>query len=123
MLKLGELHQEYFWLATNELHGVDTDMEVIARIYDIASEIAKELHQNEESEFTDDLLRIIYDESYDSYTKRWKDMDRISDRMAAKLRPRHKSIIKSLNESNIILMAQPNFKSKAPANGRFRLRM
>ncbi|MGV7960098.1 hypothetical protein QPK13_02910 [Photorhabdus tasmaniensis] len=123
MLKLGELYQEYFWLATNELHKKKTDDSIIVNIYNIATDIAKELHENESSEFTEDLLRIIYDESYDTYNNRWKDMANLSDRMAKKLVPQHNAIIKRINDENITLMAQPSFISKAPASSRFRFRI
>lgn len=123
MLKLNELYQEYFWLSTNELHKKETNDSIIIDAYNIAIDIAKELPEIDDSEFTEELLRIIYDESYPSYNARWKGMSDLSDRMAKKLIPKNNAIIKKINDTNIALMAKPTFISKAPASPRFRFRI
>ncbi|EGQ7932174.1 hypothetical protein ACCH70_004415 [Vibrio vulnificus] len=122
-LKLNQLYQSYFWFATNELHKKETDDEIYAECHKLANSIAQDLHKNEDSEFTKDLLRIIYDESISSHNERWKAMSELSDRMAAKLTPLHKKLIQELSESNIQLMARSNFVSRAPGSARFRLKV
>ena len=122
-LKLNQLYQSYFWFATNELHRKETSDEIYVECHKIANSIAQDLHKNEESEFTRELLIIIYDESITSHNERWKAMSELSDRMAKKLTPLHRKLIQELNESNIYLMANPDFVSKAPGSARFRLRI
>jgi len=120
-LKLNDLYNWYFWLATNELHKVETSNEVKDTIYDIAIDIAKLLHKNENSEFAEELLKILYDESYETYDQRWKHMSDLSERMGCKTVPKHQEYLKALGNQNITLMAKGSFVPKAPASSRFKL--
>ncbi|PCF97375.1 hypothetical protein [Vreelandella nigrificans] len=122
-LKLNDLYQWYFWLATNELHKKETDDEIITTIHKIAVDIGQELHKNEDSEFTEQLLRILYDESYETYTQRWKEMSSLSEVMGKKVTPKHHKYLKQLNDSNLTYMAKSGFTPKAPGTSRFRLRV
>ncbi len=120
-LKLSDLYNWYFWLATNELHQRETTDEIIDTISDIAIDIAKQLHKYEESEFTHELLQILYDESYKTYDARWKHMSELSKKMSKKITPLHNVYLNQLSEKNIHLMAKEGFKPKAPASSRFRM--
>ncbi len=116
--KLAELERNYFWLASNELHNKETDSSTIKAISDTALELSNLVYVYEESEFTKELLKILNDESYETYNKKWK---HILDLMGSKIRPTYKKYIKELNDNNIALMAQDGFVAKAPASGRFRM--
>lgn len=118
-LKLNSLYQWYFWFATNELHKKETDNEVYDECYKIAVSIARELNENDSSEFTEELLHLLYDETIPTYTERWKAMGALSDKMAAKLTPVHKKLSRKLNDANIELMARSDFLARAPASARF----
>lgn len=122
-LKLNDLYQWYFWLATNELHKKETNDEIITTIHKIAVDIGQELHKNEDSEFTEQLLRILYDESYETYTQRWKEMSSLSEVMGKKVTPKHHKYLKQLNDSNLTYMAKSGFTPKAPGTSRFWLRV
>ncbi|MFA6164648.1 MAG: hypothetical protein WC685_14615 [Methylobacter sp.] len=89
-------------------------------IHNIAMDIAKQLHKNENSEFTEELLKILYDESYETYTERWKHMSELSEKMGSKVAPRHRRYLRALSESNIHLMAKADFVAKAPASISFK---
>ena len=120
-IRLNNLYNWYFWLASNELHGQETSKDTIVQINDIATDLAKLLHENEKSEFAEELLKILYDESYETYNDRWKHMAELSSKIGKKVSPVHHKYSKSLSESNIKLMAKEGFVSKAPASGRFRI--
>jgi len=120
-LKLNDLYNWYFWLATNELHKKETKPEIIESIHKVAIELAQQLHQNESSEFTKELLKILYDESYESYNARWKHMSELSEKMGQKVSPIHRTYLKTLSDNNLNLMEKPSFSSKAPASPIFRM--
>lgn len=122
-LKLNELYEVYFWLATNELHKQETGLDIIKQVHSIAVDISKLIHKNQDSEFTTDLLKVLYDESYKTCNQRWKDISSLSDRMGEKLVPKYNKIVHDLNDSNILLMGTSGFKSKAPAMPRFLLQI
>jgi len=92
-LKLNDLYNWYFWLVTNELHNKETDKETIETIHNIAVNLARELHKNENSEFTEKLLRILYDESYETFDARWKHISKLSEKLATKLLPNIKNTL------------------------------
>ena len=122
-IKLNDLYNWYFWLATNELHKKETNEDVTDTIHKIAIDIAELLHKNETSEFAEELLKILYDESYVTYDERWKQMAELSDKMGYKVVPKHQKYLKELSNSNILLMASSTFVSKAPASSRFKYRV
>lgn len=122
-LKLNDLYNWYFWYATNELHKKDTPQDITNECYKIATGLAKLLHENEETEFAQELMQILYDESYETYNKRWKHMSVLSEKMGNKVVPVHRKRLNQINESNILLMAQEKFVAKAPASNRFRKRV
>lgn len=121
-LKLGDLYNSYFWFASNELRGKETGKDEAAECYKVAMELARLLHKNENTDFSKDLLRILYDETYDNYMSRWKDMERLSDEMAKKVAPVHRKYLSSIDEANMVVMAREDFEPKAPALYRFKLR-
>ncbi len=122
-LKLNDLYQLYFWFATNEMHNKETSDEIYADCHKIAASLARDVHDNDGSEFTEELLRVLYDESIPTCMERWQEMAALLDKMAAKLTPVHKKLASKLDDTNIKLMAQSGFVSKAPASSRFRLRV
>lgn len=119
--KFGELEQNYFWISANELHKRETDESIIKDVSDSAMELARLVYENEESEFSKEVLQILFDESYKSCNERWKHMLTIQDRMGKKIRPIYKKYAEELNDKNILLMSQEGFKPKAPASARFRM--
>jgi len=120
-LDLSDLYNWYFWLATNELHRKETDKDTIRTIHEIAARLATKLRENETSEFSSELIKILYDESYPTYTSRWKHMSELSEKMAKKVTPNHMKQLKIISDTNIQLMAQEGFIPKAPATSRFYL--
>ena len=120
-LDLSDLYNWYFWLATNELHRKETDLGVIKTSHEIASRLGAKLRENETSEFSSELIKVLYDESYPTYTARWKHMSELSEKMAKKVTPNHMKQLKSISDTNIQLMAQEGFVPKAPATSRFYL--
>lgn len=121
--KLGELERNYFWLSANELHKRDTDQSIIKDVSDSAMELARLVYENDESEFSRELLQVLFDESYKSCNDRWKHMLTIQDQMGTKIRPIYKKYAEELNNKNGILAAQKGFTSKAPGSARFRMRI
>tara|TARA_B100000767_G_C19568761_1_gene452291 strand:+ start:151 stop:657 length:507 start_codon:yes stop_codon:yes gene_type:complete len=119
--KLGELEQNYFWISSNELHKRETDESIIKEVSDSSIALARLVYENEESEFSKEIIRILYDESYESCNKRWKHMLTIQSRMSKKIRPIYKKYAEELNEKNVQLMAKEDFKPNAPASARFRM--
>jgi len=83
-LDLSDLYNWYFWLATNELHRKETDKDTIRTIHEIAARLAAKLRENETSEFSSELIKILYDESYPTYTSRWKHMSELSEKWQKK---------------------------------------
>jgi len=120
-LDLSDLYNWYFWLATNELHRKETDKDTIRTIHEIAARLATKLREHETSEFSSDLIKILYDESYPTYTSRWEHMSELSGKMAKKVTPNHMKQLKIISDTNIQLMAQEGFVPKAPATSRFYL--
>lgn len=116
-LDLSDLYNWYFWLATNELHRKET----IKIIHDIAARLATKLRENETSKFSAELIKILYDESYPTYTARWKHMSELSEKMAKKVTPNHMKQLRLISDTNIQLMAREGFVPKAPATSRFYL--
>ena len=119
--KLGELEQNYFWISSNELHQRKTGESIIKEVSDSAIALARLVYENEESEFSKEILQILYDESYKSCNERWKHMLTIQNRMGKKIRPIYKKYAEELNEKNIQLMEKEDFKPNAPASARFRM--
>jgi hypothetical protein len=122
-LKLGELNNWYFWLASNEVRNRENEQEIFDECYELARDLAKSLHQHEETEFAEELMKVLYDESYTSFNERYKQMCALSKRMADKLSPVHRKYLSSLEESNLNIMASEDFVPKAPALYRFKQRI
>lgn len=120
-LKLNDLYNWYFWYSTNELHKRDTPQDITDACHKIAVELAKLLHENEETEFAQELMKILYDESYETYDQRWKHMSALSEKMGSKVVPVHRQRLGQISETNIHLMAQEKFVAKAPASSRFKM--
>jgi hypothetical protein len=120
-LKLNDLYNWYFWYATNELHKIDTPQDIADECHKIAVDLARLLHENEVTEFAEELLKILYDESYETYDQRWKHMSALSEKMGNKVVPVHRQRLSQISESNIHLMAQEKFVAKAPASSRFKM--
>ncbi len=122
-LKLSALYNCYFWFATNELHGYETGRDISDEASEIAFELGVLIRENEHSEFCDDLLKILYDESHPTYNDRWKHMSALMDAIGKKSLPDYYRKIEAINEANIYLMAREGFVSKAPGTTRFRTRI
>ena len=120
-LKLNDLYNWYFWYATNELHKKNTPQEITDECHKIAIELARLLHGNEDTEFSQELIKILYDEGYKTYDERWKHMSALSEKMGDKVVPIHRKRLSEISNSNIHLMAQDKFVAKAPASSRFKL--
>lgn len=122
-LKLNDLYNWYFWYATNELHEKDTPQDITDECHKIAIGLAKLLHENEKTEFAQELMQILYDESYETYNQRWKHMSALSEKMGDKVVPVHRQRLNQISKSNIHLMAKDKFIAKAPATSRFKMRV
>jgi hypothetical protein len=120
-LKLNDLYNWYFWYATNELHKKDTSHDITNECHKIAIDLARLLHENEETEFADELIKILYDENYETYNQRWQHMSDLSEKMGKKVVPVHLQRLAEISDSNIHLMAQDKFVAKAPASSRFKM--
>ena len=120
-LRLNDLYNWYFWFSTNELHKEKTPQNTVDECHKIANELAKLLHANERTEFANELMRILHDESYPTYDARWKHMSLLSDKMGDKVVPVHRKHLKEIGENNINFMADGGFVAKAPASPRFKM--
>lgn len=122
-LKLGDLYNWYFWYATDELHKKETPQNITDECYKIGIDLARLLHENEDTEFADELIKILYDESYKTYDERWKHMSVLSEKMGNKVVPFHSKYLSEISDSNVQLMAKERFTAKAPASSRFKLKV
>ena len=120
-LKLNDLYNWYFWYSTNEFHKIDTPQDITDECHKIAINLARILHQNEDTEFAPELIKILYDEGYKTYDERWKHMSTLSEKMGNKVVPIHRQRLSEITNTNIRLMAQYKFVAKAPASSRFKL--
>lgn len=114
-LKLGELRNWYFLLASNEVRNRENKQEVFDECYELARDLAQKLHQNEKTEFAEELMKVLYDESFTSFNERYKKMCILSDKMSDKLYPIHRKYLSSIEESNVNLMTNEDFLPKSPA--------
>lgn len=122
-LKLGELNNWYFWLASNETRNRENKQEIFDECYELARDLAKRLHQYEETEFAEELMKILYEESFESFNDRYRRMCALAEKMADKLSPIHRRCLSSFQESNLNIMANEDFVPKAPALYRFKQRI
>lgn len=120
-LKLNDLYNWYFWYATNELHQKKTTQNITDECYRMATELAKLLHGNERTEFAADLMKILYDENYQTYNERWKHMSSLIEKMGRRVVPVHTQRLGEISDSNLVLMAQDDFVAKAPASSSFKM--
>ena len=100
---LMELSEQYFWIASNELHSITTTPEINRRCRDLAWRIADKLRAADELEFLEDILDVLFAPGYDTATKRHDAMIALLNRMEKRVNPRYARKIQEISNANIIL--------------------
>ena len=112
--RLLDLNQQYFWIASSEMHGEKARTEVVARCREQSWKLADQLRACDTVEHLDEILEILFSSSIASANERAKRLDRLLESYGKLVNPTYARSIKRISEENIRLLGS-GAKVKNPA--------
>ena len=117
-MQLLDLNGSYFWIASNELHGIAPSPEVEKKVRDLAWRIADALRKCDEIPYMDEIIRILMNESaYASANDRAKALDMLLEKLGAVVNPRYMKAIGAASVSNLLGSVDRPLDSRPNAPG------
>ena len=115
-MRLLELHSLYWWETVAEFHSKNPSPDRRRKIARLAWLISDELRQIDKSDFTEDVLVVLFSKDANKYptaTDRYEAIGKTIDLLGRYLNPNHSTIMKKISESNIVTLTE-RFKNGFP---------
>lgn len=100
-MKLMNVWNLYFWVASLELRDEEVEIDHKRRIQEEAWRIADLLRAEDEVPFADQILQILMSNEYPSASNRHSEMSEILDKLGAITNPRYQRVIKAISDANV----------------------
>ena len=116
-LKLLDLYNQYFWIASLEMHGEEADSEMKKRIRTLAWQISDLLRMEDSVQHADEILRVLMSNEYSSASARHHAMGELLDKIGKKVNPTFQKVGKVLSNENVKSVGsgqRPATKSTTP---------
>lgn len=114
-MKLLELHSQYLWFTTAELHGNQVSPEVRQKSRDLAWQIADMLRSADEVDYLEEILDVTLGSSFATAGERYAAIDRLLGRLGQRVNPRYQKKIREISEAGLKAFAN-GVRSNAPGN-------
>ncbi|MDI9243601.1 hypothetical protein [Marinobacter sp. CHS3-4] len=100
--KMLDLSQEYFWVASSEIHRKEVAAKRKSKISDLAWQISDLVRQEDEVQFAEEILRVLMSNEYSSATDRHRAMASLLEKLGKVINPKFQKISKELSDSNLL---------------------
>ena len=102
--RLLDLNQQYFWIASSEMHGEKARTEVVARCRELSWKLADKLRTCDSVEHLDEILEILFSSSIASANERANRLGKLLDNYGSLVNPTYARSIKRISEENVRLL-------------------
>ena len=109
-----DLNQQYFSIASSEMHGEKPPIEIVVRCRDLSWKLADKLRACDTIEHIDEILEVLFSNSIVSANERAKRLDALLENYGKLVNPAYARSIKRISEENIRLLGS-GAKVKSPA--------
>lgn len=102
--RLLELNQQYFWIASSEMHGEKARSEVVAQCRELSWKLADKLRACDTVKHLDEILDILFNSSIASASDRANRLNKLIEDYGNLVNPTYARSIKRISEGNIRLL-------------------
>jgi hypothetical protein len=113
-MRLLEIAEYYFWIASAELRGEEAPEEYVVKTRGQCWKLADKLREYDCILEIESIMKFLFSTSIVSSNDRARLLDKILERYGKKVNPSYHKHIRRLSEENIKLFAAREEKSKAP---------
>lgn len=116
-MNLLDIHSNYFWVFTSELHNEELRAEVKHRLNELAWKTADLLRENDGLEYQDEIMDVLFYEGIDTARERYQMIQSLTDKLGKIVNPKYNRKIGRISLDNIDSIAERGIgKSNAPAS-------
>ncbi|MEP1032971.1 hypothetical protein [Ekhidna sp.] len=116
-MNLLEIHSNYFWVFTAELHNEEVRAEVKHRLNEVAWKTADLLRENDGLEYHDEIMDFLFNEGITTARERYQLIQSITDKLSKLVNPKYTQKINKITSENMDSIAERGIKkSNAPAS-------
>lgn len=97
-----ELNSEYFWIASDELHGQHPRPELAAKACKLAMQITDELREADDVQHLEEILTVLMaEDAYKTANDRAKALNTVIDKLGDAVNPRYAKIVRRISDNNV----------------------
>lgn len=100
--RLLDLHNNYFWVASAELHGEEPRPETLANCREITWKLADRLRTFDDVAHLDEMLAILFSSDIATANERANRLSSILDKYGALVNPSYARAMKRISEGNLL---------------------
>lgn len=117
-MRLLDINQQYFWIASSELRGEKPPDDVVVSVRQACWQLVEKLRECDSVECLDDIMDFLFSTSITSSNERAKLLDHVLDGYGRLVNPKYTEKIKQISNENVIRMGTNQVKSHPPTSWR-----
>jgi hypothetical protein len=104
-MKLLDLYNLYFWVASKEIHGEEVRPEMKDQIRAVSWQINDQLRAADEVEHMPEILNVVLSTHFESAADRHRAIDEVVKKLGETVNPRYAEAVRQISEGNLLRLA------------------
>lgn len=113
-MRLLDINQQYFWVASAELHGQKPPPDIVRNVRNSCWQLADKLREYDAVELQNEIMEFLFSTAIPSSNERAGLLGSILDRYGKIVNPKYSEQIRQLSNDNVMRTASGDIKSYPP---------